>query len=104
MKVFITETISSANSSFSLFERRVAFSPETSIVIAPFFMIPTVINASAQSNDADLSFYDTAARGAEAKHVKVSDLHLEVRVPYVTLLGKGRKYRNIPLMEKTVCI
>lgn len=46
--------------------------------------------------------YDTAARVAEAKHVKVSDLHLDAEVPYVTLLGKGRKYRNIPLMEKTV--
>ena len=34
--------------------------------------------------------------------VKVSDLHLDAGVPYVTLLGKGRKYRNIPLMEKTV--
>jgi len=46
--------------------------------------------------------YDTAARVGETKHVKVSDLHLEAKVPYVTLLGKGRKYRNIPLMEKTV--
>ncbi len=46
--------------------------------------------------------YDTAARVAEAKHVKVFDLHLEAKVPYVTLLGKGRKYRNIPLMEKTI--
>lgn len=46
--------------------------------------------------------YDTAARVTEAKHVKISDLHLDTRVPYVTLLGKGRKYRNIPLMEKTV--
>ena len=46
--------------------------------------------------------YDTAARVAEAKHVKVSDLHLETKIPYVTLFGKGRKYRNIPLMEKTV--
>jgi integrase/recombinase XerD len=46
--------------------------------------------------------YDTAARVAEAKHVKISDLHLDAKVPYVTLLGKGRKYRNIPLMEKTV--
>ena len=44
---------------------------------------------------------DTAARVAEAKHVKVSDIHLGAEVPYVTLLGKGRKYRNIPLMEKT---
>lgn len=46
--------------------------------------------------------YDTAARVAETRQVKVSDLHLDVGVPYVTLLGKGRKYRNIPLMEKTV--
>lgn len=46
--------------------------------------------------------YDTAARVDEAKHVKVSDLHLGAEVPYVTLLGKGRKYRNIPLMEKTI--
>ncbi len=46
--------------------------------------------------------YDTAARVSEAKHVKVSDLHLDVEIPYVTLLGKGRKYRNIPLMERTI--
>ena len=46
--------------------------------------------------------YDTAARVTEARQVKVSDLHLDAEVPYVTLLGKGRKYRNIPLMEKTV--
>lgn len=46
--------------------------------------------------------YDTAARVAEARQVKVSDLRLEAEVPYVTLLGKGRKYRNIPLMEKTI--
>ena len=46
--------------------------------------------------------YDTAARVAEARQVTVSDLHLAAEVPYVTLLGKGRKYRNIPLMEKTI--
>lgn len=46
--------------------------------------------------------YDTAARVAEARQVKVSDLHLDAEVPYVTLLGKGRKYRNIPLMDKTI--
>lgn len=46
--------------------------------------------------------YDTAARVAEARQVKVSDLHLDAEVPYVTLLGKGRKYRNIPLLEKTI--
>lgn len=46
--------------------------------------------------------YDTAARVSEAKQVKVSDLHLNAEVPYVTLLGKGKKYRNIPLLEKTI--
>ncbi|MCC8046996.1 MAG: site-specific integrase [Clostridiales bacterium] len=46
--------------------------------------------------------YDTAARVAETRQVKVSDIHLEAEVPYVTLLGKGRKYRNIPLLEKTI--
>ena len=46
--------------------------------------------------------YDTAARVSEARQVRVSDLHLGGEVPYVTLLGKGRKYRNIPLMEKTI--
>lgn len=46
--------------------------------------------------------YDTAARVSEARQVKLSDLHLYAKVPYVTLLGKGRKYRNIPIMEKTV--
>ena len=46
--------------------------------------------------------YDTAARVSEARSVKLCDLHLDTEVPYVTLLGKGRKYRNIPLMNKTV--
>ncbi len=46
--------------------------------------------------------YDTAARVSEVKHVKLEDLHLEAKVPYVTLLGKGRKFRNIPLMERTI--
>lgn len=46
--------------------------------------------------------YDTAARVAEAIHVRVCDLHLDVKVPYVLLFGKGRKYRNIPLSARTV--
>jgi len=46
--------------------------------------------------------YDTAARVSEVAHLKIGDLHLDAKVPYVTLNGKGRKYRNIPLMEKTV--
>ena len=45
--------------------------------------------------------YDTAARVSEIRHIKLSDLHLDAQVPYLTLLGKGRKYRNVPLMGKT---
>ena len=32
----------------------------------------------------------------------MGQLHLDAEVPYITILGKGRKYRNIPLMEKTI--
>jgi site-specific recombinase XerD len=64
---------------------------------------PSGSNKSDRRNSMVLTFmYDTAARVSEAKQVKLSDLHLDAKVPYVTLLGKGRKYRNIPLMEKTV--
>lgn len=45
--------------------------------------------------------YDTAARGAEIREMTVESLHLEAETPYVTLHGKGDKYRNIPLMDKT---
>lgn len=47
-------------------------------------------------------YYDTAVRIAELIEMEVNQLHLDSEVPYVTILGKGRKYRNIPLMEKTV--
>lgn len=64
---------------------------------------PTSGHKADRRNQMMLIFlYDTAARVAEAKYVKVSDLHLGNEVPYVTLLGKGRKYRNIPLMERTI--
>lgn len=46
--------------------------------------------------------YDSAARVSEIRALTVEDLHLNASVPYITIYGKGRKYRNIPLMEKTV--
>lgn len=48
-------------------------------------------------------YYDTAARISELLDATLSQLHLHTDVPYMTILGKGRKYRNIPLMDKTVC-
>lgn len=47
-------------------------------------------------------YYDTAARIAELLEMKLNQLHLDAEVPYLTIMGKGRKYRNIPLMGKTV--
>ncbi len=47
--------------------------------------------------------YDAGLRISELTGLKVLSLHLKAEVPYVTVLGKGSKYRNIPLMSKTVC-
>lgn len=46
--------------------------------------------------------YDTAARVQEITDIRLCDLHLEVQTPFVTLHGKGAKWRTVPLMEKTV--
>lgn len=45
--------------------------------------------------------YDTGARIQEMLDIKLCDLQLG-RLPKVTLFGKGRKTRVVPLMEKTV--
>lgn len=46
--------------------------------------------------------YDTGARVQELSDLNISSLHLDAKYPYITLIGKGRKSRNIPLMTKTV--
>ena len=46
--------------------------------------------------------YDTAARVTELLELTGSSLHIDSEIPYVTICGKGRKYRNIPLMGKTL--
>jgi len=46
--------------------------------------------------------YDTGARVQELADLNLYSLHLETANPYITLIGKGRKSRNVPLMEKTV--
>ena len=47
-------------------------------------------------------YYDTAARISELLEMTMDQLHLDAEVPYLTILGKGRKYRNSPLMDKTI--
>lgn len=45
--------------------------------------------------------YDSAARVSELLELSLGSIHLDADTPYVTLHGKGDKYRNVPLMQKT---
>jgi site-specific recombinase XerD len=45
--------------------------------------------------------YDAALRVSELIGLTLSSIHLDTEVPYVNVLGKGHKYRNVPLMNKT---
>lgn len=49
-----------------------------------------------------IMLYDTGARVQELADLNISSLHLREQYPFVTLIGKGRKSRNVPLMNKTV--
>lgn len=46
--------------------------------------------------------YDAALRVGELITLKMSDLHLNAEVPYISIIGKGVKHRNVPLTPKTV--
>ncbi len=46
--------------------------------------------------------YDSAVRVQELSDLTLIDLHLDAVQPFITLTGKGRKRRNVPLMRKTV--
>jgi site-specific recombinase XerD len=46
--------------------------------------------------------YDTAARITELLTLKIADVKLDLKHPYVILTGKGEKRRSVPLMERTV--
>lgn len=46
--------------------------------------------------------YDAALRVSELIDLRTNSLHIEAEVPYVTVFGKGSKYRNVPLMNRTI--
>lgn len=50
-----------------------------------------------------LFMYNIGARVSEVTELKVNQLHLR-GLPYVTLMGKGRKERTVPLWDDTVKI
>ena len=45
--------------------------------------------------------YDTAARVSELIDIRICDVRLDVPA-VITLHGKGRKIRSVPLMKQTV--
>jgi site-specific recombinase XerD len=49
-----------------------------------------------------VTIYSTAARIDEALSMKVGQLHLEDKKPYVTVIGKGGKIRTLYLLPKAV--
>lgn len=49
-----------------------------------------------------IMLYDTGSRVQELADLNISSLHLREKNPFVTLIGKGRKSRNVPLLNKTV--
>lgn len=46
--------------------------------------------------------YDCALRVEEMRNLVVADLKLDHNPPYLNILGKGNRYRSVPLMGKTV--
>lgn len=49
-----------------------------------------------------IMLYDTGARVQELADLNISSLHLDADNPFATLIGKGKKSRNVPLLQKTV--
>jgi len=49
-----------------------------------------------------VTLYSTAARIDEVLSMKIGQLHLNAKKPYVTIIGKGDKIRTMYLMARTV--
>lgn len=45
-------------------------------------------------------YYATGARISEIVALKVKDLRLDVEAPYVTIFAKGRRYNEVPILDK----
>jgi len=71
--------------------------------LSAFFKAPSTNKKTGRRNQMMLILgYDAALRVGELVSLKVNHLHLDVTVPYISIPGKGAKYRNVPIMNKTV--
>ena len=76
------------------------FEPEQ---LSALLTLPPNASKIDRRNNVILIFmYDTAARVNEVRTLRIENLHLNAKHPYVEVLGKGRKHRCVPLTEKTV--
>lgn len=64
------------------------------------------INQSTKTGRRDMAmfslFYDTATRIDEILSLKIKDIHLDVKKPFITITGKGNKFRSLYLKKKTI--
>lgn len=71
--------------------------------LAAILKAPEICKKSERRNHMMLIVgYDIAVRVGELITLKVGDFRLDADVPYVRILGKGSKYRSVPLMKKTI--
>jgi site-specific recombinase XerD len=71
--------------------------------LAALLSAPATGNKTERRNQTMLIVtYDAALRVSELISLNVGDFYFDAVVPYVSILGKGSKYRNMPLMNKTV--
>ena len=67
--------------------------------------ILSAFNTETRKNRRDsmllILLYDSGARVQELPDLNSSSMHLETSNPFITLIRKGRKTKNVPIMEKT---
>lgn len=91
--------------------KKIPFKKPDNTAVAVEYMSMAAITAIIEQPDATTSkglrdrffmilLYDTGARVQEMLNIRLSDIQLG-SLPKVTLFGKGRKTRIVPLMEKT---
>ena len=91
--------------------KKIPFKKPDNTAVAVEYMSMAAITAIIEQPDATTSkglrdrffmilLYDTGARVQEMLNIRLSDIQLGP-LPKVTLFGKGRKTRVVPLMEKT---